>query len=375
MSNLITSDIFKKRQSKLSLVLKESDLDGVALNPGPSLTYFTGLHFHLSERPVVVFFTPSGAPTLVLPEFESRKVENLDYELQTVTYTEDIKTWAAAFKQASQAAGLQAAKLGVEDRAFRLLELRLLESAMPNAEFINAVDTIGKMRMYKDPAETSAMQAAADTAQNALEAILPNIKAGVTELEIASELIIQLLKLGSGELPFQPIISTGPNSANPHANPSQRILAEGDLLIIDWGAGVEGYFSDITRTFGIGEVEEEFSQIYQIVKDANAAARAAAAPGVTCGDVDKAAREVIEAAGYGEYFTHRTGHGLGMEVHEEPYMRAGNSMLLEPGMTFTIEPGIYIPDRGGVRIEDDMLITPDGAKSFTSLPREFRQLG
>ena len=183
------------------------------------------------------------------------------------------------------------------------------------------------------------------------------------------------MRAGSdAEMPFTPIISTGPNSANPHAFPSERKLAQGDLLVIDWGAAYAGYFSDITRTFAIGPVEAEFSRIAAVVEQANAAGRAAARPGATGGDVDRAARAVIEAAGYGRYFTHRTGHGLGMESHEEPYMRAGNPMLLKPGMTFTVEPGIYLPGRGGVRIEDDMVITESGAESLTELPRSLQTL-
>jgi Xaa-Pro dipeptidase len=146
------------------------------------------------------------------------------------------------------------------------------------------------------------------------------------------------------------------------------------LLVIDWGASFEGYFSDITRTFAIGEMDDEWKQIGKIVLEANAAGRNSARPGIAAEVIDQAARAVIDSAGYGKYFTHRTGHGLGMESHEEPYIRGGNSMLLENGMTFTIEPGIYLPGRNGVRIEDDVVITQSGADCLTSLPREVRQL-
>jgi len=165
-------------------------------------------------------------------------------------------------------------------------------------------------------------------------------------------------------------VASGPNSASGHAFPTERKLAAGDLLVIDWGASAAGYFADITRTFAVGEVEEELAKVHRIVQEANAAGRAAVRAGATCGSVDDAARSVIQAAGYGEYFIHRTGHGLGMEIHEEPYMRAGNEMVLEPGMTFTIEPGIYLPGRGGVRIEDNMVVTEDGGESLTDLRRE-----
>jgi Xaa-Pro dipeptidase len=225
--------------------------------------------------------------------------------------------------------------------------------------------------MLKDEVELAAMLKAADIAQQALQATLPMIKIGITEKEIAAELSMQLLQNGSNpRLPFFPIVSGGPNSANPHAAPSERKLERGDLLVIDWGANVDGYFSDITRTFAIGEVEPEYHKITEVVLTANQAGHAAAGPGVPAAEVDRAAREVIESAGYGAYFTHRTGHGLGLEGHEEPYIRGDNQMALQPGMTFTIEPGIYLPNRNGVRIEDDVVITTDGCKSLTDLPRE-----
>mgnify|MGYP001811163871 CR=1 FL=1 len=187
---------------------------------------------------------------------------------------------------------------------------------------------------------------------------------------MAAELVAQLLRAGSDpQLPFQPIVSGGPNSANPHAVPSDRPLQKGDLLVIDWGAAYESYYSDLTRTFVLGQPDEEQLRIARLVENANAAGRAVARPGLRAGDVDAAARAVIEEGGYGQFFTHRTGHGLGLESPEPPYMFGANDLLLEEGMTFTVEPGIYLPGKGGVRIEDDMLITPNGAESFSDMPR------
>ena len=217
---------------------------------------------------------------------------------------------------------------------------------------------------------------ALEIAQDALEATIPSIKIGMTEKELSSELVVQLLRCGSEpEMPFAPIVSGGPNSANPHASPSERKLQAGDLLVVDWGATYDGYISDLTRTFAVGDVDDEYKKIHQIVQSANAAGRAAGKPGVPCAAVDKAARDVIEAAGYGVYFTHRTGHGLGLEGHEPPYIVEGNNVPLETGNTFTIEPGIYVPGLGGVRIEDDVLITENGAESLTTFDRELRVLG
>jgi Xaa-Pro dipeptidase len=366
----------QKRQKKLAQAIKEAGLAGLALNPGPSLIYLTGLHFHLSERPVVGLFTPNQSPVLVLPELEAAKAEGLDYELLPFTYPEEPEKWAGVFKAGAEAAGLDKGNVGVEDRCLRFLELELLKQAMPRVKFLNAVDTIAELRMVKDAEEIAAMQQAVDIAQQALEATLPLIKIGMKEKELAAELVMQILRQGSGtSLPFQPIVATGPNSANPHAFPTDRPLAKGDLLIIDWGANVDGYFSDLTRTFGVGKVNPEQEKIHKIVQEANAAARDFAKPGVTCGDVDKAARDVIEQAGYGEFFIHRTGHGLGMEGHEEPYIRADNPMLLKPGMTFTIEPGIYTPQHGGVRVEDDVIVTEDGLRSFSNMDRGLRIVG
>jgi Xaa-Pro dipeptidase len=208
-------------------------------------------------------------------------------------------------------------------------------------------------------------------AQNALNATLPSVKPGVTERELAAELLINLFRAGSdSELPFAPIVASGPNSANPHAIPSDRKIQTGDLLLFDWGASYQGYASDITRTFAVGQVSEEFSTIYELVKQANLAGRLTGKPGLRAGDIDHAARGVIQQGDYGLFFTHRTGHGLGMEGHEGPYIFAENDLPLQEGMVYTVEPGIYLPGRGGVRIEDDMLVTADGSDSLTSYSRE-----
>jgi Xaa-Pro dipeptidase len=257
-----------------------------------------------------------------------------------------------------------------------MLEMNLLKQVLPTAEFLNGESLVASLRMIKDQTEINYMKKAVDIAQKALLTVLPQIKIGITEKEIAAQLTIELLRNGSNpRLPFSPIVSVGPNSANPHAFPSNRKLSEGDLLVIDWGANIEGYFSDITRTFSVGQVEEEYRQIAKIVLEANQAGSAMAGPGISAREVDKAARDVIEQAGYGKYFIHRTGHGLGMEGHEEPYIRGDNPEILENGMTFTIEPGIYLPNRGGVRIEDDVLINEEGCLSLTDLPRDLITVG
>jgi Xaa-Pro dipeptidase len=373
--NMETTNIFQARQAKLENQMQNAGLGILALNPGPSLTYLTGLHFHLSERPVVVIFTPKHPPIIVLPELETLKVQGLAYPIQAYPYGENPETWVSAFKKAADAVDTRFPEVGVEPRGLRFLEVGFLEAAFPKGYLVSAESVISALRMHKDKHEINSMQRAVDIAQKALQATFPTIKVGVSELEIASELSMQLLRHGSNPgLAFTPIVSGGPNSANPHASPSNRPLASGDLLVIDYGANVDGYFSDITRTFAIGEVSPEYRYIAEIVLAANKAGREAVKPGVKAGSVDRAARAVIQEASYGDYFTHRTGHGLGLDGHEEPYIREGSDLVLEAGMIFTIEPGIYLPGRNGVRIEDNVLVTPEGVRCLTTLPRELVRL-
>ena len=364
------------RLEKLHTALVQAGLDAVVINPGPTLTYLTGLKFHLMERPVVLLVAQGKDPVLVLPELESPKVNLFPYKVNAFAYGENPSEWDAVFRKAVQSLGLDGKKIGVEPRQLRLLEFRYVRAGAPEADFPDASEALASLRLRKDESEVEAMRRAVKVGQDALEATILLIKIGMTEKEIASELTIQMLKHGSeSELPFPPIVSAGPNSANPHASPSDRKLESGDLLVVDWGATVDGYISDLTRTFAVGEVESEFKKIAEIVLKANEAGCVAGRPGVPCANVDKAARAVIEQAGYGEYFTHRTGHGIGMEGHEEPYMRGDNMQVLYPGMAYTVEPGIYLPERGGVRIEDNVVVTKDAVEILSDMPRELRIVG
>jgi Xaa-Pro dipeptidase len=362
------------RFDKLSASLSTFGLDAVILNPGSTLTYLTGLHFHLMERPVVLIFAAGQNPAIVLPELEMQKVNGL--AITPFPYEENPAEWDATFRGAIQSLGLDGKKIGVEPRQLRLLEFQYVKTAAPEAEFPDASSALAVLRVRKDQAEVQKMRRAVQIAQSALEATIPLIKIGMTEKELSAELVVQLLRNGSEpEMPFSPIVSAGPNSANPHASPTDRKLQRGDLLVVDWGAAFDGYISDLTRTFAVGDVDAEYARIHKIVQESNAAGRAAAKPGVPCAEVDKAARAVIETAGYGQFFTHRTGHGIGMEGHEEPYMRGDNMQILEPGMAFTVEPGIYLPNRNGVRIEDNVVITESGADVLSDMLRAIRVVG
>ncbi|NJN80194.1 MAG: aminopeptidase P family protein [Anaerolineales bacterium] len=366
----------QQRLDKLTASLTKGKLDAVILNPGATLKYLTGIDFHLMERPVVLFVTQNQEPVLVLPELELPKVDLFPYKIKHFAYNENPDSWDDVFRQAAQSLELDGKKIGVEPRQLRLMEFRHVKAGAPEVDFPDATDVLAELRLRKDDDEVKKMRHAVSIAQSALEAVIPQIKIGMTEKEIASELVVQLLKHGSeSEMPFPPIVCAGPNSANPHASPTDRKIQAGDLLVVDWGATHEGYISDLTRTFAVGEVDDECKKIYELVKQANEAGRKAAKPNVPSANVDKAARDVIEKAGYGKYFTHRTGHGIGMESHEAPYMRGDNMQLLDVGMAFTVEPGIYLTGRNGVRIEDNLVITNDGAESLSDMPRELRVVG
>ena len=368
--------MYYERLQHLSRSMEQHQLDAIALNAGPSLTYLTGLHFHLMERPVVLLAAPGKEPVLILPELEQKKLEQASYLLHSYTYPENPASWGAVFRQGLAKLRLEGKKIGIEPGQLRLLEFNHLSSADGNNTFTDASAVIASLRAVKDTSEIGAMKQAVTIAQEALNRTLSLVRIGMSEKELANELVVQLLRQGSEPaLPFSPIVSAGPNGANPHAKPSERKLAAGDLLIIDWGATYDAYVSDLTRTFGIGDVDQEYQDIHTIVQQANKAGREAGKPGVSCKTIDNAARAVIESAGYGERFTHRTGHGIGMECHEDPYIRGDNEQILKEGMTYTVEPGIYLEGRNGVRIEDDVVITSTGAESLSDFPRELTIIG
>lgn len=359
------------RLNRLYQLMTSAGLDALAVNPGPTLFYLTGLSFHLMERPTVLLLAPPSAPVLIMPELEKPKIASARIPLTPIAFGDNMQEWDGVFKKAVDSLKLDGKRIGVEPTRLRYLELSYLQNAAPKAVFVSGEAALGQVRMQKDAEEIAAMRQAAIIAQKALEATLPMAKPGVSERGLAAELLINLYRAGSDpELPFAPIVASGPNSANPHAVPSDRKIETGDLLLFDWGASYQGYASDITRTFGVGKVSDEFSQIYELVKQANAAGRQAGKPGLRAGDVDHAARGVIQRGDYGTFFTHRTGHGLGMEGHEGPYIYAENDLPLLEGMVYTVEPGIYLPGKGGVRIEDDMVVTAEGSSSLTDFPRD-----
>jgi Xaa-Pro dipeptidase len=350
-----------------ALGLAEAEgLDALALVPGPNLAYLTGLSFFLSERPVVALLPLGGAGAIVLPELEAGKAAEIG--LQAFAYN-DEEGYALAFHEACAYLELSDARVGVEALRMRVLEARILERFAPGVEFVQVDDLYAELRMIKGVEELNAMRRAVAIAEQAFVSWVPLLRAGMTEREAASRLVGALLGGGADALAFDPIVAGGPRGALPHAAPGDRPFEPGDWIVVDWGARVDGYNSDLTRAVVIGEGLGTLQQVHALVVEANAAGRAAVGPGVLAEEVDAAARAVIEAAGYGPRFFHRTGHGLGLEEHEPPYIVAGNRLALEPGMTFTVEPGIYIEGLGGVRIEDDVMVTESGALTLSTLSR------
>jgi Xaa-Pro dipeptidase len=365
-----------RRYSHLIKQLNDSELDAIALIPGASLYHLTGLSFHLMERPIVLLVYAESPPALILPELEAERAQAMPFDVKLFTYGEDDTSRQLAFEQATAPFSNKEMGIGMEPLRMRVHELYLLARVASQWNFTNGTKLLSSLRLYKDSDEQELIRTAVRTAETALEKTLPMIHTGMTERELAGLLTVEILKAGSDpDLPFEPIVASGPNSAMPHATPSERKLQAGDLLLLDWGARMEGYVSDLTRTFRISECDPEFEKIYAVVRDANRTAFDAVRPGVPCGKIDQAARDVIEQAGYGEWFIHRTGHGFGLEAHEPPYIRSGEEVLLEEGMTFTIEPGIYLPGKGGIRIEDNVLVTGSGGECLSTFPREFEVLG
>jgi Xaa-Pro aminopeptidase len=313
-----------------------------------------GLLLILPDR--VTFFTDSRY-TLQAGE-ETRGVE--------VSETQDLDQAAC---QAALGAGVS--RLGLEEKVVSVARWRKLGESLPGVELVDAGEALDALRRCKDPGELQQLREAARLAERALRAVLPRVRRGVSEAEVAFAYQVEALRLGAEALSFDTIVAGGPRGALPHARPGQRRFEEGDLVIFDFGVRLGGYCSDETVTVPVGRVEEEARRVYDAVLQAQRAALDAVRPGVPLVDVDRAARDVIAGAGYGERFGHGTGHGVGLAVHEAPTVSTRSKENAAAGMVFTVEPGIYLPDRFGVRLEDTVLVTPDGPEGITTVPKEF----
>ena len=355
--------------ARLDALRARSEADLVAFVPGENMVYFTGLHFHLSERPILGLYSEAGL-SFIIPELEVAKLEaRPELEARRFMWT-DQRGYVDAFQQAVAALAPDDTGCALDGQTMRLFEwLALKDAGLPVANARDVGDLFLDMRACKAPDEIANMQRAIDISEAALQATMQWARPGMTERQIADRLSAEMLGRGAQGLAFL-LVLTGEKSGLPHGDTGDRVWGEDEFLLIDFGAYYNGYPADITRTFCHGEPTAQMRAMVDAVYGANKAAREFARPGVTCEAVDRVAREVIEGAGLGEYFIHRLGHGLGLSVHELPNIVEGNKQVLQPGMVFTIEPGVYLPGIGGVRIEDNVAVTEDGLHVLTSYPRE-----
>ncbi|WP_236793479.1 Xaa-Pro peptidase family protein [Amycolatopsis sp. GM8] len=344
--------------------MAELGVDGLLVTPGSDLVYTAGYHIPALSR-LTCFVIPSqGEPALVVPSLEEAEAANSAAGRSGVT----IRTWHETGDPAALAISAlpeSAERVALSGRTW-FDHAIALQRAFGRGEFLSAGPILGPLRMRKTSAEVDALRDASHAMDRVHDALaageVPVI--GRTEREIYRDL--RELMLAVGHLEAGGNVASGPNSASPHHAPGARRVGEKDVLVVDLAGPTDsGYFSDCARTYCVGDVpDDEFARYYRIVDEANAAAFASVSAGVPAGEVDRMARDVITAAGYGPAFGHRTGHGIGLDVHESPFMRAGNEQTLEPGMCFSIEPGIYLPGRHGARIEDIVTVTGNGAERF-----------
>jgi Xaa-Pro dipeptidase len=363
------SDPASDRLSRLRAAMRPAGVDVVAVVPGANMRYLAGLEIHLSERLALAFIPAEGQPAMVLPTLETPRARSQARFPISFYSWDDTQGPFGALSRCVADLGLAGKQAGVEYTAMRVLELRGIEQAAPGIRTVDATPLIAELRMVKDHEELAAMRRAVRVVEEALGAAVAQIRAGMTERELAA-IWEREMRARGGEPSFGTNVASGPNAANPHHSNGDRAFQAGDLIIMDGGVWNDGYTSDITRTIALGQPSEQARAIYDLVQAANAAGRMYARPEATGEEIDHAARKVIADGGYGQYFIHRTGHGLGLEVHEPPYIVAGSQEPLTPGTTFTIEPGVYVEGVCGVRIEDDVVITTEGAESLTSFERD-----
>lgn len=359
------------RLQKLQAIAQREGIAAFVVVPSASLVYLAGFTMGLSERPAFLLVPQQGAVSFLCPAFEAERVRRDSGIAQLVTYTDEAGPIAAITE--ALVGWPQGTRIAFEYRACRMLEYDVMAQALGGQiEIVDARPLLAELRMAKDAAEQADLQTAAVAADIMVAAIERQLVPGVSERQL-QEVAIQALAAAYPEAgaPFISIAS-GERTALPHAGTTDRIIEAGDLVWADLGASINGYVSDITRTFALGPLDAELERAYDLVLEANEAACHAAKPGVTAEHLDEVARAVIRDGGLGEHFTHRTGHGIGLEVHEEPYIVVGNQLIMQPGYAFTIEPGIYLPGKGGIRIEDNVVITETGAKVLTSYRRDLR---
>ena len=359
-----------ERLTRARKELGERDMDALLLGPSADLRYLTGYQAPPLERMTLLVLPAAGDARLVVPALEAPLARDHlgGLELE-VTVWQETGDPVGLVRAALDAAGATAGRLGVGDQLWSTFLLRL-QAALPGAAFAAASTVTRQLRMRKDPEEVEALARVAAALDRVVDGLDGLRWAGRTELELAGE-IQAAIRGGHDEACFT-IVGAGANAASPHHVASRRVIQPGDTVVVDIGGRLDGYCSDTTRTLVVGEPPPGFQEAYAVLHAAQLAGCAAVGPGVPAEAVDAACRDVIAAAGYGEHFIHRTGHGIGLDEHEDPYIVAGNREPLEPGMTFSVEPGIYLPGRFGARIEDIVACTDQGGRRLNKTSRSLR---
>lgn len=356
----------------LRTIARDQGVDAVVVVPGSNFARLFGGHFMQHERPLLVLVPSEGDAAAIVPQLELGPFGALDLPLDVHEWR-DQDGYAAAFSAAL--AGRDLRRIGVEGLLMRVFVDQALRAAVPDVQIVDLQAPLSRVRLHKTADEIAALRRAIACTEQALEETLADVRVGLTESAIEQRLVQALFAAGANELSFAPIVAAGGHSANPHARARDVAIAAGDPLLFDLGGRVDGLCADLTRTVFVGHVSDRHAALYETVLAANRAGVAAVVPGATGHDVDDAATAVLEASPFAEHILTRTGHGLGREVHEDPYIMRGNHQVLEPGMVFTVEPGLYSPGDIGVRIEDDVLVGDDGAVCLTDAPRKIRIVG
>ena len=347
--------------------MSDVGIDLVALAPSDNLRYVVGFSPVSDERACMLLVTP-GSALVLMPSLNAEQAASEAPELELVTWDDDAGP-VAALRGALRRVGGDTARHGGADPEMRADHLLLLQETTPDTTFVAASVAVGPLRVVKSAEELRALQTAALAADDAVRAAFAACRPGATELEVAEAAAGAFHAAGCEEVLFT-TVAGGPNGAYPHHHTGRRRLEAGDPIVIDIGGRLNGYASDITRMAFVGVPDERYLEVHGIVEAAVQAGLAAARPGATCHEVDAAARGVIEDAGFGKWFVHRTGHGLGLSVHEPPWIMRGEDVELRQGMVHSIEPGIYLPGEFGVRLEEIVHVTVEGCERFSGLSRE-----
>lgn len=351
-----------------ALLMKEKGIKATILSPSANMFYLTGFNTFPGERLLISILMDTGNCIFIVPKlYESEVKEKGTFD--EIYSFDDTQNPIELIKELAQRFSLNDCKIAIEETMW-FASFDKVFSTLKNIEYLHAAEILGELRQCKSAIEADKMRAASQAADQALTNILPKIKPGLTETAVRDMLEEEMRSLGAVGPSFQTIIGSGHHSALPHHSTGERMLQEGDAVVIDFGCLLKDYCSDTTRTIVIGQASDKFKKLYEILKHAQQKAIDAVRPGVKACEVDSAARKHITDNGYGEYFFHRTGHGIGLEVHEMPYITESSQVVLKPGMVFSIEPGIYIEGEFGMRIEDLVMVTEDGVEVLNKFSKE-----